>query len=194
MKKSVLRKEMKRLRRDMEDKERKIRDEKILKNILNLGSFKNSDWFYIYVSYGTEADTKNIIKYLLELKDTKKIHIAVPKVLGDEMEFFEIDSLDELKEGCMGILEPDNNNIVNIEAVKDNKKAFMVLPGLAFDIERKRVGYGGGFYDKYLDRYGADRFFKAGICYDFQMQKQDMIEADNNDIAVDVVITDRAYY
>ncbi len=99
MEKSVLRKEMKRLRRDIEDKERKIRDEKILKNVLNLGSFKNSDWFYIYVSYGTEADTKNIIKYLLELKDTKKIHIAVPKVLGDEMEFFEIDSLYELKEG-----------------------------------------------------------------------------------------------
>ena len=194
MDKSVLRKEMKRLRRSISDNERRVQDEKILRNLTELGSFRNSYWFYIYVSYGTEADTKNIIKYLLEIKSQKNIHIAVPKVMGDEMEFFEIDSLDELKEGCMGILEPDNDRMTNIKAVRETEKIFMILPGLAFDTGHGRLGYGGGYYDKYLDRYGADRFLKAGICYDIQVQKHDMIAADDNDIKVDIVVTDRAYY
>ena len=118
MEKSVLRKEMKRLRREMTAEERKIRDEKIFENLTTLSRFKDKKWFYIYVSYGTETDTKEIIKYLLSLKDKKDIHIAVPKVLGTEMEFFEIDSLDELKKSNMGILEPNNHRLVNVKDVE----------------------------------------------------------------------------
>ena len=62
MEKSVLRKEMKRLRREMTAEERKIRDEKIFENLTTLSRFKDKKWFYIYVSYGTETDTKEIIK------------------------------------------------------------------------------------------------------------------------------------
>lgn len=200
MEKSVLRKEMKRLRREMTADERKIRNEKLFENLTELNSFKNKKWFYIYVSYGTEADTKEIIKYLLKLKKEKDIHIAVPKVLGTEMEFFEIDSLDELKKSNMGILEPDNHRLVSVKDVKycerlnPAENVVMILPGLAFDIEHGRVGYGGGFYDKYLNRYSADEFCKIGICYDFQMQKYDTIEMEENDMKVDMVVTDKAYY
>ena len=194
MEKSFLRKEMKRLRKAMDDDERLTKNQKILENLINSSSFKNSRWFYVYVSYATEADTKKIIEYLFGLKANREVHVAVPRVLGDEMEFFEIDSLDELKKGCMGILEPFNDRKVDIESIKVPEKAVMILPGLAFDMEHRRVGYGGGFYDKYLYRYGADRFLKTGICYDFQIQKYDMIEADDNDIKVDMVVTDRAYY
>ena len=145
-------------------------------------------------------DTKEIIKYLLSLKDKKDIHIAVPKVLGTEMEFFEIDSLDELKKSNMGILEPNNHRLVNVkdveyfERLNPAENVVMILPGLAFDIERGRAGYGGGFYDKYLNRYGADDFLKIGICYDFQMQKYDTIKMEENDVKVDMTVTDRAYY
>lgn len=188
MEKALLRKEMKRLRKKMGIEERKSKDIRIYDNLRTLSKFKENEWFYIYVSYGTEADTKRIINYLLEIKCKKNIHVAVPKVIGDEMEFFEIDSLDELKEGCMGILEPDNNRKA------DAKNAVMVLPGLAFDMEHGRLGYGGGFYDKYLDRYGADKFYKIGICYDFQVQKYDKINLDKNDMKVDIIVTDKAYY
>ena len=188
MEKTVLRKEMKRLRRIMSDEERKIKDKKIFENLIRLSSFREKKWFYIYVSYKTEADTKNIIKYLLELKYKREIHVAVPKVLGDEMEFFEIDSLDELKKSCMGILEPDNDNKA------DASNAVMILPGLAFDKEHSRLGYGGGYYDKYLDRYGVRKFLKIGTCYDFQMQKYDRIEVEDNDMKVDMIVTDKAYY
>lgn len=200
MEKSVLRKEMKRLRREMTAEERKIRDEKIFENLTTLSRFNDKKWFYIYVSYGTETDTKEIIKYLLSLKDKKDIHIAVPKVLGTEMEFFEIDSLDELKKSNMGILEPNNHRLVNVkdveyfERLNPPENVVMILPGLAFDIERGRAGYGGGFYDKYLNRYGADDFLKIGICYDFQMQKYDTIKMEENDVKVDMTVTDRAYY
>ncbi len=200
MEKSVLRKEMKRLRREMDAEERKMRNEKLFENLTELNSFKNKKWFYIYVSYGTEADTKEIIKYLLELKKEKEVHIAVPKVLGSEMEFFEINSLAELKKSKMGILEPNNNRLVSIKEVKfcdraDTAEAVvMIFPGLAFDLEHGRAGYGGGYYDKYLNRYGADEFYKIGICYDFQMQKYDTIEMEERDVRVDMVVTDKAYY
>lgn len=200
MEKKLLRKEMKRLRREMDPKERRKMDDKIFKNLTGLGKFTDKKWFYLYVSYGTEADTKKIIEYLLGLKQKKEIHVAVPKVLGDEMEFFEINSLDELKKGCMGILEPENDARVSVNDLKfmeddhQIEKAVMILPGLAFDIEHSRLGYGGGFYDKYLGRYGEDNFLKIAICYDFQMQKYDSIETEDNDIKVNIVVTDRAYY
>lgn len=188
MEKSVLRKEMKMLRKAVDENERIERDKKIFENLIKLDSFKRSNWFYVYVSYGTEADTKNLIRYLFELKKERKIHVAVPKVLGDEMEFFEINSFSELEKGCMGILEPTTDNKVKPE------NAFMVLPGLAFDTEHKRLGYGGGFYDKYLSKYGADRFVKVAVCYDFQMQTKGAIESEKNDIEVDMIVTDKAYY
>ena len=128
------------------------------------------------------------MEYLFELKKEREIHVAVPKVLGDEMEFFEIDSFSELEKGCMGILEPSTSKIVKPE------NAFMVLPGLAFDTEHARLGYGGGFYDKYISKYGVEKFMKVALCYDFQMQKKDAIESESNDIKVDMIITDKAYY
>ena len=188
MEKSVLRREMKLLRKAMDENERTARDKKIFENLIKLDSFKSSRWFYVYVSYGTEADTKNLIEHLFELKKEREIHVAVPKVLGDEMEFFEIESFSELEKGCMGILEPSTDNEVKPE------NAFMVLPGLAFDTEHARLGYGGGFYDKYLSKYGTERFKKMAVCYDFQIQKKGVIETDNNDIKVDMIVTDKAYY
>ena len=188
MKKSVLRKEMKLLRKSMDKNDRTAKDKKIFENLIKLDSFKSSSWFYVYVSYGTEADTKNLIEYLFELKKEREIHVAVPKVLGDEMDFFEINLFSELEKGCMGILEPSTGNKVKPE------NAVMVLPGLAFDEEHKRLGYGGGFYDKYLSKYGAERFMKVAVCYDFQMQKKGVIASDSNDIKVDMIVTDKAYY
>lgn len=189
MKKSVIRKEMKNRRKIMDDSERRTKDKDILRNLINLNEFAKNKWFYVYVSYGTETDTIKLIEYLFELKKSREIHVAVPKVLGDEMEFFEIDSLDELEKGCMGILEPSNDNQTKPE------HAVMIMPGLAFDMEHGRVGYGGGYYDKYLARYGTDRFLKIAICYDYQLYSDETIESDDNDIRVDMIVTnDRCYF
>ena len=97
MEKSVLRKEMKLLRKSMDKNDRTAKDKKIFENLIKLDSFKSSSWFYVYVSYGTEADTKNLIEHLFELKKEREIHVAVPKVLGDEMDFFEINLFSELE-------------------------------------------------------------------------------------------------
>ena len=72
MKKSVLRKEMKLLRKSMDKNDRTAKDKKIFENLIKLDSFKSSSWFYVYVSYGTEADTKNLIEYLFELKKERE--------------------------------------------------------------------------------------------------------------------------
>ena len=179
MEKSVLRKEMKLLRKSMDKNDRTAKDKKIFENLTKLDSFKSSSWFYVYVSYGTEADTKNLIEYLFELKKEREIHVAVPKVLGDEMDFFEINLFSELEKGCMGILEPSTGNKVKPE------NAFMVLPGLAFDEEHKRLGYGGGFYDKYLAAH--PKHVTLALCYAFQML--DHLDTDKFDIPVQYVIS-----
>ena len=81
----------------------------------------------------------------------------------------------------MGILEPNNHRLVNVkdveyfERLNPAENVVMILPGLAFDIEHGRAGYGGGFYD-------------------FQMQKYDTIKMEENDVKVDMTVTDRAYY
>ena len=83
MEKSVLRKEMKLLRKSMDKNDRTAKDKKIFENLIKLDSFKSSSWFYVYVSYGTEADTKNLKEHLLDKKKERQIHLPVPKDLGD---------------------------------------------------------------------------------------------------------------
>lgn len=144
--------------------------------------FLEAETLYCYVSYNQEVMTKSLIT--LALKSGKRV--AVPKVIesetGKEMEFFYLNSLEELISGYQGIEEPDGT-----EAAKDNK-ALMILPGLAFDEDGNRVGYGGGFYDRYLEKYREACFIKAALAFDFQVVKQ--LDMEPCDQRVDFIITE----
>lgn len=151
---------------------------------------------FCFISFGSEADTHELIKQSLEYG--KKVY--VPRVEADKMEFYEITNLEGLVVSKFGIPEPlkeeqktflyqhrnynYNNSTDNMENPYSN---LILLPGLAFDRNGNRVGYGQGYYDRYLEKNLSIPFYKIALSYDFQIM--DEIPAENYDIKADSIIT-----
>jgi len=173
MNKQILRNKYKEIRKNVSNKEEQ--DNIIFNKVINLEEYKQSDLVLIYVSLRDEVDTIKLIKYSLEIGK----QIAVPKCEGDDIIFYNISSLRDLEEGNFGILEPKTNKIV------DNfDNSICIIPGVAFDKQNNRIGYGRGFYDRFLKNYNGIKIgltYKECIC--------DKIDADDNDVKLDKVIT-----
>ena len=168
----------------------------ITEKILSLKEYKEADTILTYVSCRSEVITDNLI--LAALKEGKKV--GVPKVEGDIMNFYYINSLDELKAGYFGVREPvvsqntsvslsDNNGTVK-PPVSDPSGCLMIVPGLAFDKDLNRIGYGKGFYDKYFQSHIDAPFIKCGIAFDIQLCEK--IEADRYDQPLDMLVTENS--
>ena len=138
--------------------------------------YKKAKNIYIYVNYNQEVITTDIIKKSLEAGK----NVYVPKIHDDVIKFHQILSFeDDLTLGSFGILEPTNN------MSDDLRDGLLIMPGLAFDMEFHRIGYGGGFYDKYLSL--PNSHIKLALAYDFQIL--DAIATDEFDMKVDIIIT-----
>lgn len=179
MKKETVRESMRFLRRNMTENERKEKDAAIRNRLYELDQFKNASIVFPFVSFGTEVDTVEIIKRLFG--DGRKV--AVPRVQGDEMDFYLISSMTGLERGTMGILEPVSDRKVKIE------EGVMLLPGLAFDIKKNRAGYGGGYYDRYLAKHTCEGVYKIALAYDFQIVND--LEAEKHDKKPDMILTEK---
>ena len=130
---------------------------------------------YGYLPYNQEVRTVPMLQQAL--RDGKRV--AVPKVFGEEMRFIYLDDLTAVEKGYAGIPEP-----VEDGPVADDATALVLMPGLAFDPEGHRIGYGGGFYDKFLER--EPNHPTLALCYEFQMLPH--LETEEHDIPVDTVI------
>ncbi|MCR5586266.1 MAG: 5-formyltetrahydrofolate cyclo-ligase [Lachnospiraceae bacterium] len=161
---------------------RDIKDDLVFRKIIMNRYFKSAEKVFVYVSYKSEVDTIRLIKSMLE-KGEKSV--CVPVVHGSEMIFIQIHDFNEMKESDMGILEPvyDKEKEVIID-----ENSVMLLPGLAFTEGGLRMGYGGGFYDKYMHKYSDVKFMKFGLCYYEQIY--DIIPVDENDVRLDALISD----
>ncbi|MCI9080202.1 MAG: 5-formyltetrahydrofolate cyclo-ligase [Lachnospiraceae bacterium] len=183
--KNTLRDRIKSLRADMPVHEKQEKDRLLYNNIIASGILRATNQVYIYVSYGTEADTRYLIEKLLQ---QHKHMVAAPRVNGKEMDFYEIKEMADLKPGFNGIPEPVTGQLVT----KCN--GIMFMPGLVFDKFHGRIGYGGGYYDRYLSRHKNDNIFKVALAYDFQVLKTEEIIMEAHDIKPDIIITERAAY
>jgi 5-formyltetrahydrofolate cyclo-ligase len=110
------------------------------------------------------------------------------------MNFYKISSYDELQSGAYGILEPiTNEKYVPSQICNDisgNKtKDIIIIPGLVFDIKGNRIGYGGGYYDRYLLEH--KNLIKCAVCYDFQIVDEGIIPYGKYDVKVDAIVTDK---
>ncbi|MGG7178868.1 5-formyltetrahydrofolate cyclo-ligase [Clostridium paraputrificum] len=143
--------------------------------------YKNSRNIFIYIGFGSEIDTaKYIEEFLLE---GKEIFVPRTDMKNKVMEAVKINSLMELTESSYGILEPD----IEVEAINKNDIDLVILPGVAFDKSGGRIGYGGGYYDKYLEGMNSD-IVKLAITYDFQVL--DEVPFEEHDIKADYIITE----
>ncbi len=179
MDKKEIRKIVKLKKSKLSNREVLVYSHKVCEKFLAQDFYKKADVIYPYLAYNTEIVTDEIIEQAW--RDGKKV--AVPKVLDDGlMEFYYIDSFDGISEGYCGIPEPDGG------IVAKDEKVLILMPGLAFDREHNRIGYGGGFYDRYLERYADTNFTKVSLAYDFQIF--DKLEVEEHDQKIDAVITE----
>jgi len=184
MTKNEIRTLMKEKRNKLSDYQRNELNKKIQDRLYALDYFKSYEMLFTYVSFGSEADSLAVIDTALKMGK----RIFVPRVEGKEMNFYEIDSLNGLIRSKFGILEPAGSKSPYLFAPDDGKK-LMLLPGLAFDRTGNRVGYGAGYYDRYLGRYPTDGWLKIGFAFSFQVT--DKLPAFSNDIKVDYIVTDQ---
>ena len=157
-------------------------DERILSRLLELLEDEDAEWIYGYMSLSWEPGTEAILKTLLE----KGRRVALPRVTAKPdahesyMEFYEITSLDQLTEGAYHIMEPGAQ--CRKAEIRD---AFMLVPGMAFTGNGKRLGKGGGYYDKFLAL--EPRHKTAALAYGFQIMEDLPVMV--HDRTVDLVIT-----
>ena len=172
----------KELRRPIRERKRAMTEEEIVTRSEKLGvlfaqseAYKAAKTIYGYLPYNQEVRTVPMLEQAL--KDGKKV--AVPKVYGDEMKFLYLDDLSKVSKGYAGIPEP-----IADEPVADDETALVLMPGLAFDPAGHRIGYGGGFYDKFLA--AEPNHPTLALCYEFQMLPE--LHTEEHDIPVDTVL------
>ena len=172
----------KELRRTIRDRKRAMTEEEIVSRSEKLGvlfaqsgAYKAAKTIYGYLPYNQEVRTVPMLEQAL--RDGKRV--AVPKVYGDEMKFLYLDDLTKVEKGYAGIPEP-----IADEPLADDETALVLMPGLAFDLAGHRIGYGGGFYDKFLA--AEPNHPTLALCYEFQMLPE--LHTEEHDIPVDTVL------
>lgn len=178
--KKDIRKRVLETRNNISQKEWEQKSYSIYEKVVTHPFFLESDVIYCYVACRNEADTKKIIQKAWELNK----RVAVPKVEGEEMNFYYISDFFELKEGYRQIPEP----ITTLPA--QETEGLVIMPGVAFDRNRNRIGYGKGFYDKYLAKHS----FHKTIAIGFACQLVDEIETNTFDFQPDILITEEHIY
>lgn len=177
--KTALRKYFSLKRKEYGEKQKNLWDEQIFKHFFQSEIYKNCNIILAYVSVGKEADTRRIMS--AALFDKKRL--AVPKTFkGGKMEFVYIDSFDDLTEGPFGIPEPRETVVQSYEG---EKKAVCIVPGYCFDSDGYRVGYGGGYYDRFLCNFKG---VSLGLCYNQTIVEK--IQSEAHDETVDYLLTE----
>ena len=156
--------------------ERDKKDKIIFNKVIGEEIIKEAKTILIYVSLIDEVDTKELIVYFL----ANGFRVAVPRVDGKMMRFYYIENFNDLKNGYKNILEPTRNCTL----VLDFDKSICITPGICFNKKGYRIGYGGGYYDRFL---AEKNIISIGLCY-----KECLIEenfSDKFDVPVNKIIT-----
>lgn len=147
----------------------------LVQKFLQTDAYRRATAVYAYLPYNQEVRTTALVEQAW--KDGKKV--AVPKCYGSDMRFLYITDFSQIAPGYKGIPEP-----VADEPVANDPNALVLMPGLAFDREGHRVGYGGGYYDRFLQ--AEPNHPTIALCYDFQLF--DRLDTEEFDIPVDCVL------
>ncbi len=191
--KQFFRRQMERRRKEISGIEKTNMDNKILNNISGIKEFDEAENILIYFSIDDEANTVAIIRKAISLGK----NVYCPRIINKsehKMEFIKIGKPEDMTEGSYGIPEPLLNEKSEIYD-KALPNTLMILPGLCFDRNGRRIGYGGGYYDRYMKRFftaAENGMIKcAAIGYNFQVCHENIGEyTDSNDMAVGLIITD----
>lgn len=188
--KKILRKKYLDIRNSFEEKELLKWAGSISKKLNELEMVSQAENILCFVSFGSEVETHSLIKNWL--KEGK--NVAVPVIgtgIGSStgsgaMQAVKLSAFDELRAcGKYGILEPP---LLECNIVPPGVFDIVIVPGSVFDLNKNRLGYGAGYYDRFLTHTG-EKCRKIGICFDFQVA--DSIPREEHDIPLDLLITEK---
>lgn len=181
--KSAIRKQVLGIRNKLSDDEVNRLSENIFRNLKENSFFNNSNHIMVYLDFKHEVKTDFIINYCLQNNKSVYVPICIPET--HELCISRITSLQELQSGHFGIREPYSEHL----RLSDSSLVDLVLvPGVAFDRSGNRIGFGAGYYDRFLKRLKPGAV-KAAIAYSFQVV--DLVPADEYDIPADYIITEK---
>lgn len=197
--KKNLRRQMLAIRDSIPQTLREEKSRRILDRLYQCTAYQGAEQILSYVSFRSEADTMPLLKRALG--DGKKLYC--PFICGGEMVFYRVRSLSELSSGSYGILEPpakEENRFCGeqalragqSEAAENSTQILMVLPGAVFDKRGFRIGYGGGYYDKYLANMGElrEKGVMTAAALLFLEQLVEELPGEAHDLPVDLLITE----
>ena len=159
--------------------EKKIKLDRIISDkLIAYFTDKSFEKVFAYMPLPDEIDIRPFLDRVLN----KGHELYLPKVFGSDMRFFRVDEIDRLETGRYGIKEPPETAPEGTPSEKD----LVILPGCAFDRRGGRMGYGGGYYDRYFSVCDKAALIAAA----YSMTVYDDVPCDDNDIMYDVLITE----
>lgn len=177
MDKKIIRQAMIKQRLAVHEEEYQSYSLKIIESLLTSSFFNMEQPLGIYMPIRQEVDTLHLIHYLL----VSGSRVALPKVEPDGMHFYYIDHLDQLVLGTFGVMEPQSNHLAE-------NLSTLIVPLVAFNEKKERIGYGKGYYDRYIEKYHPRTI---GIAFDFQKQE---FAGETHDQPLDYIITEKRIY
>ena len=178
--KKEIRAQMRKIRREMPPDVIREKNDQIFRRLVATQQYRRAKTVVLYVSKELEVDTRRLIKRAW--KDGKRV--AAPRCVENTrlMNMHLIRSMDDLQEGAFGILEPNEN----LPILHDTRDAICIVPAFCNDFRGYRVGYGGGYYDRYLSS-----FSEAKIGVNFSDCVRPRLISGRYDVPVDLLVTDR---
>jgi len=182
-KKEDIRRRILKFRREQPEEERKRRTDRIAETVMACRWFLNARDIYCYIDFDGEVGTRKIIEEAWRLRK----NVWVPRISGMEMDFYNIMSFDGLEKNTFGILEPHKECPHKTECLPEEMKGLVIVPGVAFDEKRNRIGYGKGYYDRYLAAH--PKLHTVAVAFELQIVER--IEAEEQDVRLDMLVTER---
>lgn len=176
--KNELRKKFKTLRKNISDKSNK--DKVVCDSFINSDLFKNAEEILCYYPLKYEINTITIIESALATH--KKVALPLCTDENGNMDFYYISGISDLKQGSFSIMEPDIDKCLKCSEFSN---AVCLVPALSYDVKGYRLGYGKGYYDRFLEKF---TYISAGLCYN-ELIAEDLPH-DCHDKKVDYIYTE----
>ena len=177
--KDEMRKSLKKIRQSITGEKKKDYDLEITCRFLMTEEYNKADTVLCYAGTKDEIDTR----YLIYATLANHKRVGIPRCNGDILDFYYVRGLDDLMVGSFGIMEPD---VRKCSRILDFRNSVLVVPGLGFSPDGKRIGYGRGYYDRFISHYNGK---VVGMCYHQQVKMN--IPVEETDENINVLITEQ---
>ncbi len=173
--------------------------QKICDHLIRMDFFQQAETVCFYYPLGNEASLLTVAGEALRMGK----QVAFPRTEGDQIRFYPVDHLSDFREGRFHVMEPTGSKPLDVAALHAQAPLLILVPGVVFDRSRNRMGYGKGFYDRYLADLTAmtrgkvandngSQVITIGIAYECQITE--MIPTEATDIPMDYILTENGIW